>query len=310
MHGDRMHLGRQVLQFTDERETSEPEAEGVGRHHVLRAQQAAPAAGAGRRRPPLRSPRPRRRRPQPAASRRRRRRRTAGSAAAAAAAAAATAPAPPAAPAPPHRRRPRRPRPLRRRQPAVMFQASIGRFPAPRARRFSRRPRQRVSRSDADCHTGVCGMDPVKVIVRWGAPRARWARPRRATLEDFCGLGPGASSPRVHGTRERRRSSSTSSSSDALKLAQGLLVAGRYELVECLGTGAMGEVWRARDTRFESRLVAVKFLREDETLKEDALNRDRMVIRLEQQASRGGINVAVRRSRRLPRRWPSATSRG
>src|SRR5580765_3968640 len=53
----------------------------------------------------------------------------------------------------------------------------------------------------------------------------------------------------------------------------------------------MGEVWRARDTRFESRLVAVKLLREDETLKEDALNRDRMVIQLEQQASRGGISA-------------------
>ena len=59
------------------------------------------------------------------------------------------------------------------------------------------------------------------------------------------------------------------------------------------GTGAMGEVWRARDTRFESRLVAVKFLREDETLKEDALNRDRMVTRLEQQAARGGINTQL-----------------
>src|SRR5262245_1054708 len=53
----------------------------------------------------------------------------------------------------------------------------------------------------------------------------------------------------------------------------------------------MGEVWRARDMRFESRVVAVKFLREDETLKEDALNRDRMAIRLEQQASRGGISA-------------------
>ena len=76
-----------------------------------------------------------------------------------------------------------------------------------------------------------------------------------------------------------------------MKLEPRLLIAGRYELVECLGTGAMGEVWRARDTRFESRLVAVKFLREDETLKEDALNRDRMVIRLDQQAARGGINT-------------------
>src|SRR5262247_2267597 len=74
-------------------------------------------------------------------------------------------------------------------------------------------------------------------------------------------------------------------------LSKDTVVAGRYELAECLGKGAMGEVWRARDTRFESRLVAVKFLREDETLKEDSLNRDRMVIRLEQQASRGGINL-------------------
>ena len=76
-----------------------------------------------------------------------------------------------------------------------------------------------------------------------------------------------------------------------MKVAAHTLIAGRYELVDRLGTGAMGEVWRARDTRFESRLVAVKLLREDDTLKEDALNRDRMVIQLEQQASRGGISA-------------------
>jgi serine/threonine protein kinase len=74
-----------------------------------------------------------------------------------------------------------------------------------------------------------------------------------------------------------------------LKLTKDVVVASRYQLVECLGAGAMGEVWRAQDTRFESRTVAVKFLREDETLKEDALNRDRLVIRLEQQASRGAL---------------------
>ena len=74
-----------------------------------------------------------------------------------------------------------------------------------------------------------------------------------------------------------------------MKLTKDVVVASRYQLVECLGAGAMGEVWRAQDTRFESRTVAVKFLREDETLKEDALNRDRLVIRLEQQAARGSL---------------------
>ena len=76
-----------------------------------------------------------------------------------------------------------------------------------------------------------------------------------------------------------------------MELSRDVLVASRYQLVECLGAGAMGEVWRAQDTRFESRTVAVKFLREDETLKEDALNRDRLVIRLEQQAARGSLTV-------------------
>lgn len=86
-------------------------------------------------------------------------------------------------------------------------------------------------------------------------------------------------------------SSWISSSSDALKITQDVVIAGRYQLVDRLGSGAMGEVWRAQDTRFESRTVAVKFLREDETLKEDALNRDRLVIRLEQQAARGGLSL-------------------
>jgi serine/threonine protein kinase len=75
-----------------------------------------------------------------------------------------------------------------------------------------------------------------------------------------------------------------------VKLTPDVLVASRYQLVECLGAGAMGEVWRARDTRFETRTVAVKFLREDETLKEDQLNRDRLLIRLEQHASRGTLS--------------------
>jgi serine/threonine-protein kinase len=76
-------------------------------------------------------------------------------------------------------------------------------------------------------------------------------------------------------------------------LTQGIIIAGRYALSERLGTGAMGEVWRAHDTRFESRSVAVKFLREDDTLHDDTRNRDRLVTRLAQQGARGPTTPAV-----------------
>ncbi|MGQ0735153.1 MAG: protein kinase domain-containing protein [Acidobacteriota bacterium] len=76
-----------------------------------------------------------------------------------------------------------------------------------------------------------------------------------------------------------------------MKLSANIVIADRYQLVECLGAGAMGEVWRAQDTRFEARAVAVKFLREDESLKEDTLARDRLQIRADHQAARGGLTV-------------------
>jgi serine/threonine-protein kinase len=76
-------------------------------------------------------------------------------------------------------------------------------------------------------------------------------------------------------------------------LTAGLIIAGRYALQEQLGVGAMGEVWRAQDTRFETRSVAVKFLREDEVLNEDAQNRERLLIVLRQQAARGPLTAAV-----------------
>jgi serine/threonine protein kinase len=65
-----------------------------------------------------------------------------------------------------------------------------------------------------------------------------------------------------------------------MELKPDLLIDGRYRLIDRLGDGAMGQVWRAQDTRFESRTVAVKFLREDQTLGDDAERRQRMVARL------------------------------
>ena len=47
-------------------------------------------------------------------------------------------------------------------------------------------------------------------------------------------------------------------------LAPGLQVAGRYELVRCLGTGSMGEVWAARH-RSLGEEVAIKLVLRDAT---------------------------------------------
>ena len=75
-----------------------------------------------------------------------------------------------------------------------------------------------------------------------------------------------------------------------MKLSQDVLIASRYQPVDRLGAGAMGEVWRARDTRFDTRTVAIKFLCEDETLKEDLLNRGRLLSEVEQHAARGTLS--------------------
>jgi serine/threonine protein kinase len=78
-----------------------------------------------------------------------------------------------------------------------------------------------------------------------------------------------------------------------MELTPGALIEGRYELVDRLGDGAMGQVWRARDTRFESRTVAVKFLREDQTLIDDAERRARLVARLNALSSSRALDAEV-----------------
>ncbi len=69
------------------------------------------------------------------------------------------------------------------------------------------------------------------------------------------------------------------------------LVAGRYRLLEQLGVGGMGEVWKAQDTRFESRVVAVKILRDDETLLEDARNKQRFLRAVDAGARAGDLTL-------------------
>ena len=70
-----------------------------------------------------------------------------------------------------------------------------------------------------------------------------------------------------------------------------LVIADRYRLAECVGVGGMGEVWKAQDLRFESKYVAVKLLKEDESLQEDARNRRR------------SSGSSTRKTGRAGRRW-------
>ena len=55
----------------------------------------------------------------------------------------------------------------------------------------------------------------------------------------------------------------------------------------------MGEVWRARDIKFDNRVVAVKLLKEDQTHREDADNRERLQRALRQEAAGGQISATL-----------------
>lgn len=68
-----------------------------------------------------------------------------------------------------------------------------------------------------------------------------------------------------------------------LSLPGGLLIAERYSLEKRLGRGAMGQVYLARDTKFATRRVAVKTVRQD-VLNSDDLQEGEAIARFEREA--------------------------
>src|SRR5215204_2512340 len=68
-----------------------------------------------------------------------------------------------------------------------------------------------------------------------------------------------------------------------LSLPGGQLLAGRYRLDRRLGKGAMGQVYLASDTKFSSRKVAVKTVRQD-VLSSDNLQEGEAIARFEREA--------------------------
>jgi len=62
-------------------------------------------------------------------------------------------------------------------------------------------------------------------------------------------------------------------------------------MLERLGAGGMGEVWKAQDNRFESRIVAIKLLKEDDTIRQDADNREKLEQFVRTTTVQGGLPV-------------------
>jgi thioredoxin reductase/pSer/pThr/pTyr-binding forkhead associated (FHA) protein/ferredoxin len=173
VHGDCLVLGQQKLKFTDERAAERPKATVLfdaaelrsAAHAVtgvvqvpLTPRPAAPVPAAA----PAQAPAPARA-PMPAPS------------------APQGAPAPAASPAPAA---------AAAAGPSVTFQ-TLGKVAAcPKGKSICEAAEAAHIKLDADCHQGVCGMDPVKVISG-GEFLSPMSDAEKGTLEDLCSLKPG-----------------------------------------------------------------------------------------------------------------------
>lgn len=159
-HGDTLVLGQQKLKFSDERVATGPKAtvrfDPQTVHHVdvgpVPPVSARPAAA-----PTIAAPAP------------------------------APSPAPRSAPPP---AAPPAPAPAAAGGPSVTFQKLGKVAPCPKGKSICEAAEAAHIKLDADCHQGVCGMDPVKVIS--GAEfLSPMSDAEKGTLEDLCSLKPG-----------------------------------------------------------------------------------------------------------------------
>jgi thioredoxin reductase/pSer/pThr/pTyr-binding forkhead associated (FHA) protein/ferredoxin len=169
-HGDRLHISRQVLQFSDERQTARPKADvAVDTSFYSRKQAAEIMASIPPPAPAAPAPKP-----------------------------AAAPPPKAAAPPPPSKAAPPPPAPAAAAAapaaagggPGVTFQALGKTFTCPKGQTIFEAAEHGGFKMEADCHQGVCGMDPVKVIS--GAENlGPMGGTEKGTLEDLCSLEPG-----------------------------------------------------------------------------------------------------------------------